>query len=117
MATFTLNVETWAGLSVGATHYYGELRNDKGELVGETFMHYIAKILTTRDAQKINKKIKWDYSSKYYEMYKVSPREIDYRFETRDDVIKEAKKQFLKIANAGDILVDYNDKKIVYLIK
>jgi hypothetical protein len=117
MADFTLNIETWAGLSVGATHYYGELKNDKRELVGDIFMHWMSKKLTVRDAQKINKKFKWEYSDEYYKMVKVKPGEIDYRFETEEDVIKAAKKQFLKIANVGDRLIDNNHKEIIYAIK
>ncbi len=112
-----LEIYTWQGTSIGAIHYYAELHswdfNDKrGRSVGD--LGRLERPLNAHDAAKINEQLRQTYSDKYYEMYKVQPGEMDYRFETREQALEEALKQWLVIFPDAEALVDYKDDTKVY---
>lgn len=85
MKTFILEITTWAGVSLGAEHYYGCIKDTSGDnrLKDEKVM----KPLTAHEAAKLNKK-------DHYMSGSNKPGDLDPRFETREQVIKWALKWF-----------------------
>lgn len=78
----TLEIKTWNGISLGATHYYGTLL---GYVNGEYKRVDVEKVMTATDARKLNKKDDWDG-------YRAGRK--TQRFDTREDVIKAARDEW-----------------------
>lgn len=106
MKTYTLDVYSWAGLSLGAIHFYGEIHDPEGRMVSEG---RLKRPLSEDDAKLINLRLHLTYREDYYEMYKVRPGEIDHRFNREKDVIDEAIKQFLSMEVINCILILKSD--------
>ena len=110
---YTLEIQSWAGLSIGATHYYGAIRDEEYERVGTKIMNWMARKLTSTEAGSINAKLEWNYSPEYYQYSKVNAGDLDYRFDTKEEVLECAKKEFLSFAESSDRLLDYKTKEIL----
>jgi len=110
-----LEIYTWQGMPLGAIHYYAELHSwDFDDKRGRGTMGRLERPLNAREAAKINKQLRQDYSDKLYELYEVQPGEMDYRFETKEQALEEALKQWLVIFPDAEVLVDYSDDTKVY---
>lgn len=124
MTTFYLDIYTWSGLSLDATHYYGELytRDEKYNRTEygnkwhgrELYGKRIIKELTSKEAKAINKKYREMYNEETYNLYKVTKGELNFSFETKEDVIARAIEIFEEEAVSGDILVDADDRNKIY---
>lgn len=84
-----LKISSWAGVSLGATHFYGQLTNVDG-------IYQLRYCLTKRGAEKLNIK---DHEDAY------SAGNATERFETEKQVIKFAIKEYKKIFPKSNVLV------------
>lgn len=114
MKTKAVRVEvySWQGYSVGATHYYVDLHS--WDINDRRSVRRLQRRLTTHDAAKINDKLRHEYAPDYYELYKVEPGEKDYRYDTAEQALDEALKQWRTIFPDAECLVDYKDPRKVY---
>jgi len=85
-----LEITSWIGMSIGATHYYGELKcgDKKVDLLHP---------LTRKEAANLNKESLFDYMYKAGENY---PGYVN-----RDKLIKQAIKTFIDHFPTADILI------------
>jgi len=107
-----LEIYTWQGISLGATHYYVELHS---WISGDRRSNSrLSRKLSKREAGRLNEMLRLSYSEKSYELYKVKPGDMDWRFETYQQALSEALKQWKIIFPEADKLVDYNNENKVY---
>jgi hypothetical protein len=102
MNCIELDVYTWEGMSLGATHYYGDLR----QLYGDKRKSYteIKHKLSAKDAASINKKMR-DIIEEFGDYMAVQPGEMDYRYDTKEDVIDTAKLIWKELYPDADRLI------------
>lgn len=99
---WTLDIYSWQGVSLGATHYYAEIRDPDYRSKGN-----IKHKMTKAEASAVNKKNRLMYNDDVASMYRVSPGDETEGFDTKEDAIAEAVRQWLEYAPAGSRLVDY----------
>ena len=103
-----LHIFSWAGLSIGAIHWYGELRF-RGHSTGR-----IERPLSEEDAIQLNRRLRLTHSEDMYKLYKVQAGEMDNRFDREEQVIEAAKEQWMDMFPEGERLVKYREPDIVY---
>ena len=90
-----LDISCWAGISLGAEHYYATLTiNDHPNYS----QHRLNKVLTEKDAAALNKKDKCAIA-----LYEAG--ELSDRFDSESEVIKLAMATWKKIFPSGEILL------------
>lgn len=99
-----MSVYSWGGTSIGATHYYAEIYDPDGRSKGN-IKHY----MTPAEATAVNNKNKRMYIDEIARLYRVKPGQETEGFETREDAIAEAVKQWLEYAPIGSKLIDHKD--------
>jgi hypothetical protein len=100
-----LEVYSWAGLSIGAIHFYGEFHQTYGEYSQRKNLGRIQRKLSKSNAASINKRMRLVYSEEMAKFYSVEPGEMDNRFDREDQVISVAKKQWKKLYPDADRLI------------
>jgi len=103
--TWTLDIYSWEGMSIGATHYYAEIRDPDFRSKGN-----VKHKMTIAEATAVNKKNRRMYNDELYELYMATPGDETEGFDTKEDAITEAVKQWLEYAPAGSKLIDHKDK-------
>jgi len=91
-----LQITSWAGVSIGAEHSYGELCGYNGK---EDQTIELKKALTREDARLLNKK-----DSTYGRLWKEG--ELTKRFNTEEEIIKIAKKEWKKHFPQAKVLIE-----------
>ncbi len=94
MSIVYLKISTWQGISLGATHYYGELVMSAGE---DYRVIELKKSLTKRQAAKLNKAADMDW---LYE-----PGDQYHGFDTKAEIIVLAVKTFRDHFPGADLLI------------
>ena len=104
-----LDIYSWAGISLGATHFYVDLTCYKRKV----YMTRIEHVLSERAASLINEKVRKEYIEGYREIFLVKPGQLHPGFETYDEAIKFGIDKFQELAEVGDKLIDKRTNKIV----
>ena len=101
-----LYIWSWMEISsYGATHWYGQFMYD-GEL-SDKIQHKATK----KFAASYNKKCRWYYDAKAAELYSIKAGDMTACFDTQEDVIKMAKKQWRELyPNATRLVNDETDE-------
>jgi hypothetical protein len=107
--TMQLEIYSWMGLSLGAIHFYAELHNSEGHSFGR-----LQHVLSENNVIKNNSKLRQMYSDSFYELYKVTVGEFGDGFDTKEEAIEEAIRQWSLLYPNSTLLVDYNNNKLIY---
>lgn len=83
----TFNIYSWMGLSAGAVHYYCDLIPLYGD---KRIISQMKRKLSEHEAAQINERLRFVYAYEFYLKYRVSPGELDYRFETKEQALAAA---------------------------
>jgi len=96
---FVLEITSWQGLSLGATHYYAHLKyyDENGEYQNDE----ITFTLNKQEAEKLSLKDRFALES--WMAYKEGQETG--RFDSRKKAIKHGIKRFRQLANENDILL------------
>ena len=107
-----LDITSWVGISIGATHSYGELHGlDEKENYKTVRLKFP---MTAGQAKRMNKKERFDFPGrKHYRNHQ--PGEITDCFETKEQIIEQAKSEWLEYFPHGEILYlgRWKDKVLV----
>jgi len=102
---------SWVGLSLGATHIYGELRGyDKD---GNIKIVKLMALMSSAQAIRMNKKQRWDFPGRKYFANHKHGDETDC-FETEEDVIARAKHVWKTHFPHGELLLNNEDDSVLY---
>jgi len=102
-----LAIENWIGLSLGAIHYYGTLYGVDKQIK-------LQHLATKKQAIKTNKHIREYYAKDYWRLYYIKVGDTVDGFDSKKEVIEEAKLQWKIKFPKAKILIDYNDHNIIY---
>ena len=100
-----LNIYTWAGVSAGAIHFYGDL-----VYKGKTAT--VECPLTESRAAVTNKSIREEYVPEYAKLHRVKPGQLSKKFDTVREVVEAAKGIWLDLFPDADELVDADSGEV-----
>lgn len=95
-----LEIRSFRGISIGATHYYGEL---KGHVDGHYKSVDLEYAMTAQQAKALTKK---DFEERGYQRMRYSPGDMYAGFDTMDDVRAEAIRQYKTHFPKAEMLVE-----------